>query len=103
LNGSIAAPIGYEWFESSRANRIGERLAADNRHSLAASCSIQTDLVSIPARRLLRARFDVTGLPDSAAFFKDWNDAPTRTAQPPRCSIFGPRRFVCSPERRPAL
>jgi penicillin G amidase len=53
-----------KWLESSRANRIGERLAADNRHSLGASCSIQTDLVSIPARRLLRTRFDVTGLPD---------------------------------------
>jgi penicillin amidase len=45
-------PIGYEWLEKSRALRIREVLAADNKHSLQASLALQTDVVSWPARRL---------------------------------------------------
>lgn len=47
-------PIGFEWTEGSRAERINEVLRADRRHALAGSCALQTDVVSIPARRLLR-------------------------------------------------
>lgn len=44
--------IGHDWIESSRATRIREVLAATPRHSLADSCALQTDVTSIPARRL---------------------------------------------------
>jgi penicillin G amidase len=49
-----AERIGFEWIEGSRAQRIAEVLAAGAKHSVASSCALQTDLVSIPARRLLR-------------------------------------------------
>jgi penicillin amidase len=45
-------PVGYEWMERSRKNRITEVLAADRAHGIADSCALQTDDLSIPARRL---------------------------------------------------
>lgn len=45
-------PIGFEWIESSRATRITEALAADPSHGVLASCALQTDVLSIPARRI---------------------------------------------------
>ncbi|MCC7009512.1 MAG: penicillin acylase family protein [Acidobacteria bacterium] len=47
-----AAPMGYEWDDPSRRDRIDEVLSADRRHSVEASCALQTDVVSLPARRL---------------------------------------------------
>ncbi len=47
-----AEKIGHEWIESSRATRIAEAFAQTPVHSIATSCALQTDLVSIPARRL---------------------------------------------------
>jgi penicillin amidase len=47
-------PVGFEWAESSRAARIGEVLDADGEHSVARSVALQTDDLSIPARRLCR-------------------------------------------------
>ncbi len=44
--------IGYEWLERSRMNRITEVLESSGSHSLAGSCALQTDVLSIPARRL---------------------------------------------------
>ena len=44
--------LGYEWDDPSRAVRIKEALTADAWHSVAASCALQTDVLSIPARRL---------------------------------------------------
>lgn len=44
--------IGFEWTESSRAVRIHEALDADSEHEVAASCALQTDVASVPARRL---------------------------------------------------
>ncbi|MDA8251128.1 MAG: penicillin acylase family protein, partial [Rhodospirillales bacterium] len=44
--------IGFEWIEPSRANRVHEVLRADTAHSIAAACALQTDVTSIPARRL---------------------------------------------------
>lgn len=46
-------PIGFEWTEASRARRIHEVLGADTRHSVAAAQALQTDIVSLPARRML--------------------------------------------------
>ncbi len=45
-------PIGYEWGEGSRARRLTEVLASAEAHSITASCALQTDMVSNPARRL---------------------------------------------------
>lgn len=45
--------IGFEWFDRSRANRIAEAFAATPRVSVASSCALQTDDVSIPARRIV--------------------------------------------------
>jgi penicillin amidase len=45
-------PVGFEWIENSRSVRIHEVLAADSHHSVAASCALQTDVLSVPARRV---------------------------------------------------
>jgi penicillin amidase len=47
-----AYPFGYEWVDRSRATRIEEVLASASPHTLATSRALQTDVVSIPARRL---------------------------------------------------
>lgn len=47
-------PIGHEWAEPSRARRIHEALSSGKLHDVASSCALQTDCVSIPARRLVR-------------------------------------------------
>jgi len=47
-------PIGYEWDDRSRADRIVEVLAADTEHSVEAASALQTDVVSLPARRILK-------------------------------------------------
>ena len=44
--------IGHEWIEPSRARRIAEAFAQTPVHSVATSCALQTDILSIPARRL---------------------------------------------------
>jgi penicillin G amidase len=46
--------IGYEWLESSRAQRIAEVLSRPQPHNLADSVALQTDVASLPARRLRR-------------------------------------------------
>jgi penicillin amidase len=46
--------VGYEWLEGSRAERIKEVLAAADACTVDGSCALQTDAVSIPARRLSR-------------------------------------------------
>ncbi|PWV95629.1 penicillin amidase [Hoeflea marina] len=45
-----APTIGHEWTEPSRAERIKAVLAADERHSVAAACALQTDVHSRPAQ-----------------------------------------------------
>ena len=45
-------PVGFEWVENSRATRINEVLTADTCHSISASCALQTDVLSVPARRV---------------------------------------------------
>jgi penicillin amidase len=47
-------PIGYEWVEPSRAERIAEFFSVQRPHSIADSQALQTDVLSIPARRLTR-------------------------------------------------
>ena len=60
--------IGYEWLEPSRAERIEDVLGTDDRHSLAAAQALQNDVLSIPARRIVRLLEDVSGRrPDETA------------------------------------
>jgi penicillin amidase len=49
-----AGEIGYEWIDGSRAARIEEVLYSQPQHSVEAACALQTDMLSLPARRLLR-------------------------------------------------
>ncbi len=72
-----ARQVGFEWVEPSRATRIQEQLRTEAAHSVAASCALQTDVTSLPGRRLrallapLRAtdRDEAGGL----ALFADWD------------------------------
>ncbi|MFT8243380.1 penicillin acylase family protein [Roseomonas sp. BN140053] len=48
------AAVGFEWSETARITRIRDVLREDDRHSVAASCALQADVVSVPARRLAR-------------------------------------------------
>ncbi|MDE2199179.1 MAG: penicillin acylase family protein, partial [Rhodospirillales bacterium] len=59
--------LGFEWAERSRTTRIHEVLDGQNRHGLADSMRLQTDDLSVPARRLapLLARLTADG--DAAA------------------------------------
>jgi penicillin amidase len=47
-------PVGFEWTEGSRAKRIADVLAVPGLHDVAASCALQTDSLSRPARRMSR-------------------------------------------------
>jgi penicillin G amidase len=44
-------PVGYEWYDRARASRLAEVFAATEKHTVAISCAMQTDIVSMPARR----------------------------------------------------
>ncbi|HEX4766161.1 MAG TPA: penicillin acylase family protein [Lichenihabitans sp.] len=46
--------IGREWYDVARADRLAEVLGATPVHSIKSSCDLQTDIVSLPARRILR-------------------------------------------------
>lgn len=45
-------PIGYEWGEKSRAQRICDVLGGQANHALIDSCRLQNDLHSMPAQRM---------------------------------------------------
>jgi penicillin amidase len=47
-------PVGHEWSERSRATRIHEVLEGTVKDSVGSSCALQSDVTSIPARRLTR-------------------------------------------------
>ena len=60
--------VGHEWYDFARANRLAEVFAATEVHSVKSSCDLQTDIVSLPARRVLRLLADVkSAQPDLAA------------------------------------
>lgn len=70
-------PIGYEWVEPSRAQRIAEVFAAEETHTLESSKELQTDILSVPARRVCRLLETVEpGSPDrraALALLRDWD------------------------------
>ena len=79
-----AYPFGFEWVDYSRANRIEEVLLSASPHSLATSRALQTDVVSVPARRLGRLLAGLsTSDPDTAAalaMLAAWDHALTSTS-----------------------
>ena len=56
--------VGHEWVDRSRISRIDEVLSTGQPHSVAAACALQTDTLSVPARRMGRL---VAALPDTPA------------------------------------
>jgi penicillin amidase len=71
-------PMGREWDDPSRARRIEELLSADRAHSVGASCAMQTDVVSLPARRLCalvdRLRVQPPGdAADAISLLRSWD------------------------------
>ena len=65
-------PIGFEWFEDGRADRIAEVIGAGNAQGVVGSCALQTDTASPATTRLLAL------IPDSASteirdLFANWN------------------------------
>jgi penicillin amidase len=61
--------LGFEWTNDSRFNRVSEVLAATPKVSVADSMRLQNDLLSIPARRLVKLLTPLTS-----------DDADTRAA-----------------------
>ena len=45
--------VGYEWYDGARATRLANAFAATKTHSVATSQALQTDIVSMPARRAM--------------------------------------------------
>jgi penicillin amidase len=54
-------PVGFEWSERSRATRIHEVLGQGREETVASSQALQTDLLSVPARRLQRLLMGIGG------------------------------------------
>ncbi|MGU9980126.1 penicillin acylase family protein [Phreatobacter sp. HK31-P] len=79
-----AYPFGFEWVDYSRANRIEEVLLSASPHTLATSRALQTDVVSIPARRLGKLLAGLSAPdPDTAAalaMLGAWDHALTSTS-----------------------
>jgi penicillin amidase len=63
--------LGYEWAEHSRSARIHEVLDGQNRHTLAQSLALQTDDLSVPARRLGALIRHLPG--PAAALLRGWD------------------------------
>lgn len=64
--------LGHEWADRSRATRIHEALRALPSHDLAHSRSLQTDVSSMPARRILAA-VATLDLGPAGAFLAGWD------------------------------
>ncbi len=71
-------PIGFEWVEYARLNRIEEVLGPAKSHGVKDAAALQTDVVSLPARRMSKL---AAGLPPSPALaaaqrlFTGWDGA----------------------------
>lgn len=72
-----ALPIGFEWTEPSRGNRIHEVLDRGATESVASAAALQTDATSLPARRLC-ALIEQLGnstreVAEAQSLFEGWN------------------------------
>jgi penicillin amidase len=72
-------PVSHEWTERSRATRIHEVLGARKDETVASSCALQTDVVSMPARRLTQLLAGLGGgaaeLAPALALLRGWDGA----------------------------
>jgi penicillin amidase len=72
-----AEEIGFEWIEGSRARRIREVFATTRVNSVQSSCDLQTDVMSLPARRLLtllvQANARGPNIAEARALFERWD------------------------------
>ena len=78
-------PIGHEWLDPSRAQRIREVLRDQPAHTLEMSCRLQNDILSIPARRVLAvlARLPLTAAAAPAArHLAAWDCVATAASSP---------------------
>jgi penicillin amidase len=66
-------PVGYEWIDRARTDRIHDRLHALDKISVADSCALQTDPVSHPARRLAALALAHVDEPIVQTLFSGWN------------------------------
>lgn len=70
-------PIGYEWIEPSRAQRIEEMFARNPLHSLSRSQEMQTDVLSVAARQVTARLIPLSGRSDderaALAMLADWD------------------------------
>jgi penicillin amidase len=73
----LERPIGYEWLEPSRAQRIAAVFAAEEKHWVESSKALQTDVFSMPAARLARLLGALEGRDDdqrkALALLLAWN------------------------------
>ncbi|MBD2749340.1 penicillin acylase family protein [Microvirga sp. BT688] len=70
--------VGYEWIENSRTTRIHEVLHRSPQHSVDDACRLQTDVVSMPARRVCSLLDGLEADGDAAAalaYLKGWDHA----------------------------
>jgi penicillin amidase len=81
-----ARRIGFEWSERSRTDRIHEVLDTQPKHSLDDSMALQTDALSIPARRLAPILARLAGAEGDAAaalmLLRDWDFQLARDSAP---------------------
>ena len=72
-----AEQIGFEWWEPSRAIRIREVLGGQSAHTVEDSQALQTDVFSVPARRLIpilaRLRPDDRDAERALAMLRGWD------------------------------
>jgi penicillin G amidase len=57
--------ISFDWYPSSRAERLAEVLEGDRRFSAEDCVQLQSDFVSLPARRIVRRLQSVTATDDT--------------------------------------
>ena len=75
--------LGFEWAEHSRTKRIHEVLNTQNAHTVAQSMALQTDDVSIPARRLVALLAPLSGEGDlhtGLDLLRGWDARLSRTS-----------------------
>lgn len=63
--------LGFEFLEPSRADRIAEVLGADAAHSVEAATALQTDALSLPARRIVALLKEDGGR--ASALLQNWD------------------------------
>ena len=68
-------PIGYEWVDRARADRINEVLSGKQKISLDDCCALQNDPVSIPARRLAHLAQQVCPDDTAGRLLQNWEGA----------------------------